>query len=540
MPVRDGPKGSSATRPYTPSVRRPSALALAAAVAVASLLTACAAPVGAGRTDARILLGEPSTLDPAATGDAGSAAVIAQLFESLTAFDDERQLQPALAESWRIDEDGRRIVFQLRDGLTFSDGTPLRASDVTRSWLRLIDPDAPSPLVTLMYDVAGARERVAGGPIEEVGLGADDDAGTVTVHLVRPAADFPTIVASPSFAVVPPAIDEDPEVIAPGEGFVASGGYRLTELGATSMRLEANERYWAGLPALTTIEAITDLGGASAVEAFEDGDIDYTSVGGADADWIAYDPRLGPQLREVASLSTDYYGFDATRPPFDDVRVRQAFAAAVDWRRIGRLATDDPADVATSMVPPGIPGRSDRDVVPLHDPDRARQLLAEAGFPGGQGFPLVTIQSGGSPYDDAVITELERELAIDVENETMDFDAYIGRLDTDAPQMWFLSWVADYPGRNDFLGVLLGTGSVNNYGGWSSSAFDAAIAEAGSAVDEASQSAAYDRAEDVVQREAPVIPMSYGTGWALSREGLLGAGQNGLGNLRLAGMAWAE
>ena len=533
--------GLSATRPYTPAVLRRIAHLLLAAVAVASLLTACTAAAGAGRNEARILMGGPSTLDPAATGDAGSAAVIAQLFESLTAFDDDRVLQPALAESWQIDEDGRRIVFQLRPDLAFSDGTPLQAGDVVRSWVRLIDPEAPSPLVTLMFDVVGAREYVAGqGSLDAVGLTADDDAGTVTVDLVRPAADFPTIVASPSFAVVPPGIDDDPAVTAPGDGFVASGGYRLTALGDAGMTFRANDRYWAGTPALTTIEAVSDLGGASAVEAFEDGTIDYTPIGGADADWIAYDPVLGPQLREVGSLSTDYYGFDATTPPFDDVRVRQAFAAAVDWRRIGTLALDDPEDVATSMVPPGIPGRSERDVVPLHDPERARALLSEAGFPGGAGFPETTILSGGSPYDDAVITELERELGISVHTEIMPFDAYFERLDVDAPAMWFLSWVADYPGRNDFLGVLLGTGSVNNYGGWSSPEFDAAIAEAGAAADPVLAGAAYDEAEAVVQREAPVIPMSYGTGWALSREGLLGAGQNGLGSLRLAGMAWAD
>lgn len=542
MPGARAARGLPATRPYTPAVRRPSLVALAAVVAVASLLAACATSdrAGAGRSDARILLGSPATLDPAATGDAGSAGIIAQLFESLTAFDDERQLQPALAASWRIDEEGRRVTFQLRDDLAFSDGTPLRASDVIRSWLRLIDPDAPSPLVTLMYDVVGAREYLAGGPLEEVGLAADDEAGTVVVHLVRPAADFPTIVASPSFGVVPPGIDSDPSVIAPGEAFVASGGYRLVGMDASALHLRANERYWAGTPAITDIEAVTDLGGSSPVEAFEDGRLDYTSVSGADADWVAYDEGLGPQLREVASLSTDYYGFDTTRPPFDDVRVRQAFAAAVDWREIARLALDDPEDVATSMVPPGIPGRSDRDVVPRYDPSRARALLAEAGYPGGEGFPPVTIQSGFSPYDEAVVTELERELGIEVGSENMDFDAYFERLDTDPPQLWFLSWVADYPGRNDFLGVLLGSGSVNNYGDWSSPEFDAAIAEAGAALDEAGQGAAYDRAEDIVQRDAPVIPVSYGTGWALARDGLLGAGQNGLGSLRLAGMAWAD
>ena len=519
---------------------RRSLIKIAAGLAAVSLLVGCTTDAGDHGRTARILMGEPSSLDPAATGDAGSAGFIAQLFETLTAFDDALVLQPALAESWRVENDGRRIVFHLRPDLAFSDGTPLRAADVVRSWLRIVDPAAPSPLVSLMYDVVGARAYVEGeGTLDEVGLHADEDANEVIVDLVRPAADFPTIVSSPTFAVVPPGID-DPGGLAPSEEFVASGGYQLVEAGPTQLTLHANPRYWAGEPAIATITVVTDLGGRSAVGAFEDGELDYAPVGSADASWIAYDAALGPQLREVASMSTDYYGFTADTPPFDDVRVRQAFAAAVDWRRIATLAVDEPGSVATSMVPPGIPGRSDVDVVPAYDPVRARELLTEAGYPGGLGFPEVTILSGGSPYDEAVIAELRRELAIDVNAETMDFDAYFDRLDTEAPQMWFLSWVADYPGRNDFLGVLLGSGSVNNYGRWSSEEFDAAIEDAGAATDSAAASAAYDRAEAVVERDAPVIPVTYGTGWALSRDGLLGAGQNGLGNLRMAGLAWAE
>jgi oligopeptide transport system substrate-binding protein len=520
-------------------VRRRIVLSLAALFAVATLLYGCASAAGASRMDARILLGSPSTLDPAAAGDAGSAAIIAQVFESVTAFDDDLRLRPALAESWRLEQDGRRVVFRMRPNLAFSDGTPLRATDVVRSWLRLIDPAAPSPLVTLMFDVVGVRAYLSGsGTLDDVGvrLGERDD--EVVVDLIRPAADFPTIVASPSFAVVPPGVGTGAP-IAPSATFVASGGYRLTAVTAETLTLEANERYWAGPPAIRTITIVSDLGGRSAVEAFQDGEIDYAPIGSFDASWIAYDVRLGPRLVEVGSLSTTYYGFDTSSPPFDDVRVRQAFAQAVDWRRIARLSVDDPTAVATSMVPPGIPGRSDKDVVPLHDPDRARTLLAEAGYPGGAGLDPVTILSGGSPYDDAVILELQRELGVQVRSETMDFGAYFTRLDSEPPQMWLLSWVADYPGRNDFLGVLLGTGSVNNYGRWSSPEFDAAIEEAGSATDEAAAMAAYDRAEVIVQRDAPVIPVSYGTGWALVAGGLLGAGQNGLGSIRMAGLAWA-
>src|SRR4029453_3318618 len=126
---------------------------------------------------------EPTTLDPAAQGDAGSAAITAQLFETLTAFDGALQLQPALAESWRFDEGGRRVTFKLRPGLTFSDGSPLRASDVVRSWLRLIDPDHPSPLASIVLDIVRAEAYLRGTATDpaSVGLHANDAAGELRV-----------------------------------------------------------------------------------------------------------------------------------------------------------------------------------------------------------------------------------------------------------------------------------------------------------------------------------------------------------------------
>ena len=528
------------TRILRPMLRR---TALLVSLLVGALLAGACSQAPAAESDgtARIGQGLPTSLDPAATGDAGSAAVIAQFFETLTTFDETLELRPALAESWRIEDGGRRVIFHIRPDLTFSDGSPLGAADVVRSWLRIIDPAAPSPLATLMLDVEGALDYIRGdGDADGVGLTVDEVANDVVVDLVRPAAEFVTVVASPTFGIVPPSVGSDPAALQAGDSFVVSGGYTLAEGTEGTMVLRANQAYWAGTPSIGEITVVTDLGGASGVDAFEEGELDYIGISSFDASWIAYDPVLGPQLREVPSLSTDFYGFDTSRPPFDDVRIRRAFAGAVDWRRIAFLSVSETESVATSMVPPGIPGRSDRDVLPDHDPESARALLADAGYPGGQGFPEVTLLTGGSPYDEAVVSEIKRELGVTLNSEVMDFGTYFDRLDNDPPQMWQLSWVADYPGRNDFLGVLLGTGSTNNYGRWSSDEFDAAILEAGATTDEAATSAAYDRAEDVVQRDAPVVPITYGTGWALARDGLLGAGQNGLGALRFAGLAWRE
>ena len=509
---------------------------------IALLVVACGGPSISGPSDAsaRIVLGAPSDLDPARTGDAESSAVVAQLFETLTTFDASLELRPALAESWRVEDQGRRVVFRLRPDLAFSDGSPLRASDVVRSWFRVIDPAAPSPLVTLLSDVKGALAYAdREGSADDVGIRADDGNREVIIDMERAAADFPAIAASPTFAVVPPSID-DRDALSASADFVGSGGYRLVAEGRTDMTLKANTRYWAGTPSIGTITVITTLQGASPVDRFEAGDVDYVSISSADARWIAYDRELGPQLLAVPSMSTDYYGFDTTRAPFDDVRIRQAFGQAVDWRRIARVAADDAVAVATSMVPPGIPDRSEVDMLPRHDPEAARALLADAGYRNGTGFPRVTLVTGGSPYDEAIVTELERELRITIDQETMPFDEYFPRLDTDPPQVWFLSWVADYPGRNDFLGVLLGSDSVNNYGRWRSDEFDAAITDAVSTTDQDDARAAFDRAEAIVQRDVPVIPLSYGTGWALARDGLVGAGQNGLGSMRLAGLAWEK
>jgi oligopeptide transport system substrate-binding protein len=322
---------------------------------------------------------------------------------------------------------------------------------------------------------------------------------------------------------------------------VASGGYILTGRSPTELSLTANARYWGGPPALLRVTLVTDLGGQWPVDVFGAGSLDWTPVGLDDASWIGYDRDLGPQLRSSTDLLIVYYGFDTRRAPFDDPRVRRAFAQAVDWRRVVRLNDGYAAFPATGMVPPGIPGRSDADFLPAFDPAAAKRLLVEAGYADPAAFPVITLVDAGTGYDAGIIDQLRANLGITVRYEALDAADFFGRLgDADGPQFWGLGWVADYPSPDDFLGLLLGSGQANNYGGWASPPFDAAIARAVGSSDASTVRAAYDEAEAIVRDEVPVVPIAYGTSFALSRTGLLGAQMNGMGILRIAGMAWAE
>jgi oligopeptide transport system substrate-binding protein len=509
---------------------------------LALVISALLAQAGAGptraaaRNDLRIFVQAPSTFDPAAQSDSATAAITAQLYETLTAYDASLQLQPALAASWDVAADGRRVVFHLRPGLTFSDGTPLTAQDVVGSWLRLLDPAHPSPLVALMIDVRGARAYVTGQSTDQGSVGLRANGSDVEVDLERPGADFPAIVSAPIFGVVPPIAWRDGQA-AFGAKAVVSGGYVVGAVSNSEITLQRNEHYWAGPAAIPTVHLLLDIGGRSPVAAFQAGDLDYTSISLTDAPWIAYDPDLGPQLRAAQTLALTYLGIDTTKAPFNDLRVRQALGAAVDWQRLTTLGAFGGQIPADSMVPPGIPGGGDGSWWPAHDPAKARQLLADAGYPEGKGLPNIYFAGGGSGIGGAIAAELERELGMHVEVDVL--GDHLDRLTTDPPTMWLSGWVADYVGPNDFLGVLLASDSSDHYGHWASTAFDQAIADALGTRDPAIAQAAYERAQAEVQREVPVVPLYVGTSWSLSRGGLLGAGDNGLGILRIAGMAWA-
>ena len=509
------------------------------AIAVALAAGWHPAPASAARDSVTILGASAASLDPAIQSDAGSAEVVSQLFETLTAVDSQQHVQPALAANWQTSNGGKTIVFHLRSGLKFSDGSPLTAEDVVKSWLRVVNPSQPSQLASLMDPVAGAKAyRQGKGAASDVGLSAPNDT-EVDVTLTIASSDFPAIVSGPTFAVVPPQIDTDPSVLLPGT-FVGSGAYLLTGLTQTETTLQANPYYWAGKPAIGTIHLLSQLtNGEDAVTAFQDGTLDYTPISVGDATWIAYDKTLGPSLRVEPSPSVEYYGYNTTKAPFDNVHVRRAFEMGIDWKRIVTLMGNPLVVPATSIVPAGVPGHSSTDYGPQFDLAAAKSELAAAGYPDGAGFPAVTLITPGASLDGAIIAQLKTNLNIDISYEALDWSTYNQMLLSDAPGFWWMDWVADYPGANDFLGILLGDGQTNNFGRWSDADFETALSDALSASDATAAQQAFDKAQLIVQDQAPVIPVDYGSGYSLAAPGLLGAIPNSQGLVRYAGLSWA-
>ena len=517
-------------------MRRLTRLAGAAATLLLVLATSTSAgPASAAGPPLRYLAGPAGTLDPAFIGDAADVQLLLQLYAGLTRLDEAGEPYPSLASGWEISADGLTYEFTLRPGLRFSDGSPLTADDVRRSWLRLLDPETGASAPDVLNVIAGSAERLAGEVGEDdVGILATDER-TLVVTLRHPAAYFLQILATPSAFVVPPAADGSDAWQTP-DAFVGSGPYVVDGADGPDLVLRANEHYVAGPPPIDEIRWMS-LASEDPVGAFGTGDIDLAQVPGWDATWIAFDRELGPRLHAAAPLTISYFGFDATQPPFDDPRVRLAFSLALDRERLVPLAEGASSAAAPSLVPPALWPEG---FVPAfgHDPDEARDLLDEAGYADRSDLGTIVVNGTGLGVDPAVAVWRE-ELGVEIEVEVMDFGDFLGQLDTQPPQIFTINWIADYPSPHALYGLLLEPGAASNYGRWSDDEFVERL-EAAARSPEDEVGAAYDDVESWVAEQAPVIPWSYGETWWLVADGLRGLGNLTIGLMDFGLVSWDE
>jgi oligopeptide transport system substrate-binding protein len=492
------------------------------------------APTAGVERPLRYLAGASGTLDPAYIADAGDVQLLLQLYAGLTRLDEDGDPYPSLAERWSVSEDGLTYTFVIREGLRFSDGSPLDATDVRRSWLRMVDPETGSSAPDVLSVVVGASERLDGRvDEEEVGVEAPDPL-TLVVRLRHPAGYFPELVATPAAFVVPRHAATGQEWQTPDD-FVGSGPYVVAALVGDDLQLRANPHYVAGPPPIEQIDWLAGVEGGT-VAAFTDEELDLAQVGWWDASWLAYDAELGRNLHRAPALTTSFFAFDTSQPPFDDPRVRRAFALALDSERLVELALSRSAQPAASLVPPAL-WPADWPAGPRTDPDEARRLLDEAGYADASDLGPITLNATGLGAGPAVAVWRER-LGVEIVVERMRFEDYLVEVEQRTPPIYTINWIADYPSPHALYGLLLLPGATSNYGGWRDDEFVRLLEAAAALTDPQEQAAAYAAVEEHVRAEVPVIPWAYSQDWWLVRSGLRGLGSLTIGLLDFGRVSW--
>ena len=337
--------------------------------------------------------GDPATLDPHRFEDPWEATIIMDLFQGLTTFTPEMDVVPGQAESYSVSDDGLTYTFKLRQGLRWSDGTPLTAQDFEYSFRRILDPATRSPTAARHFVLRNAREVYAGTkPVEALGVKATS-ALELVMQLEHPAPFYPELLTSRGLPVPRHAIERyGDRWIEPGK-LVSNGAFKLMEwIPNQHVKLDRNERFFdAGEVQLDSVVHYSGEDANLSVRQFRAGEVDVVvTVPSEQLDYLRQE--LGDQLHLVPGFGLQHYVFNVEVPPFNDVRVRRALAMAIDREILVEKILRTAEKPAYGLVPPqagAYPNHASADFAAWTQPERiqtAKSLLADAGF--GPGRPL--------------------------------------------------------------------------------------------------------------------------------------------------------
>ena len=500
------------------------------------------------------------TLDPVAMTDAPSHHIVHQMAELLVDFDSDLNLVPELAESWEVSEDGKTYTYHLRRGVRFHDdecfpdgkGREMTAQDVKYSFDRILDARALSKGSDYFRDrVVGAAdyyaatstspESVPDGGVP--GFRVVDDY-TFAIDLIAPFQPFqyyPTL----GFCYVYPreAVEHYGQEFQ--RNLVATGPFVLKSWeDGREIYMERNPNYWGAdsegnaLPYLDAV-SVSFIGDQSTMlSEFRNGNLeenyripnDYIQAifqprqPGSDDEWVTIGEYQDFVVQQVVELSSQYYGMLTTSEVFNDPRVRQAFNYAIDRERIVEFVMKgQAAGVANhGLVPPSMPDYPIDEVKGYDfDPEKARALLAEAGFENGAGFPAVSLQvneGGGrnTTLAEAIKEELKKNLGVDIGLDIVQWSQHLERIDAGDAPFFRLGWIADYPEPDNFLNLLYGKnarpeGEISpiNSTRYNNPEFDRLYEQALTTADRTERMKLYAQAEQIAVNDAPMLWIYY-------------------------------
>ncbi len=448
-------------------------------------------------------------------GDANSHEYIGKIFSGLVRMSADLEILPDIAERWEVDDSRTVYTFYLRKNVKFHNGRPVTAEDVKYSIERSCAPATGSRVASsYLGDIVGALDKLSGRTDEVSGVEVLDDY-TLRITTDASKAYFLAKLTYPTSFVVDREQVED-AIAGWWEEANGTGPFWLEQFDSVSIVLHANENFYRGRPSLD--EVIYCLTGGGAVGQYGREQIDVAPVSAADID-RALDPSslLHDDLVIVHSLDTWYVAFNATVPPFDDLKVRLAFAYATNKEALADIILNKMVDPATGILPPGMPGyNEDLEGIPF-DPDMALDLLDESHYAGDLPPIVFTVsgQGGAGAMDEALTESYRQTLGVEIEIQQMSWPRFLKGLDGRQFQMFSLGWVADYPDPENFVDLLFHSQSEYNHVAYSNPEVDALLEKARTESDRETRLSLYQQVEEKLVWDVAWIPLYHGIDYQL-------------------------
>ena len=482
---------------------------------------------------------DPETIDPALNSAVDGGNMLLHSFECLLAVDENGQLVPGQAESWETSEDGLTWTFHLRDGLKWSDGSDLTANDFVYSWKRVCDPMVAAPYAETVLSMVEGYDKAIEGDLDALQVVAQDD-NTLVVTLSTPCSYFGSLAA---FATLSPV--QEATVTANGDAwatsaatYISNGPFYVSEwVPGSYIMMTKNPYYW-------NADAIK-LDGIK-WNLIEDSNAAYSAYQTGEVLMIKSVPTEEiPSLKDSADFHVDpiigtyYLSLNLERDAFKDARVRKALSLAIDRDYVANTLMQGTYSPADNFMGPGwidMDGKQFKDnanggqsYIDVNnyeaDLEEAKQLLADAGYPDGEGFPSISYTTNDAGYHKVVAEYLQQawaQLGIDLQVDIVEWASFTPMRRNGDFDIARNGWVGDYTDPSNMLELFYSTNG-NNDGKFNNADFDAAIDLSRTALDSAERSKALHTAEDILMEETGCIPIAYYNDFWLQSEKITGS-----------------
>ena len=495
----------------------------------------------AGSTGFTVQLGpNPETLDPALNAAVDGGNTLITIEEPLLIIDENNEVQPGQAESYEVSDDGLTWTFHMRDGLKWSDGSDLTAADFEYSFKRLASPDTAAPYAETVVGMIDGYQDAIGNPDADgntttdpdwdaLNVHASEDGKTLTVQLSYPCSYFDKLA---SFVATSPV--QQATVEANGDSwctepdtYVCNGPYMITEWTPSERIVLSKNPYYVG--GWDSSKIVSDT---ITLLLLEDSSASYTAYNSGEAQLVKDVPTDEiPSLTRAEDggdfyldeiMGTYYISLNDQEEPFTDVRVRKSLSLAIDRDYVANTIMQGIYTPATALVGPGIvdengyfmdnanggePYISDDYEANLEE---AKSLLAEAGYPDGEGFPTITYSANDSGYHIPVAEYLQQawgELGITMNIDKVEWSSFIPMRRAGDYDISRNGWSMDYNDPSNML-ELFTTNNGNNDGKYANPEFDQVI-EDSRVADKTTHFEKLHEAEDILMNDAACIPVAY-------------------------------